>query len=276
MDFLSIEQIASAIGKSRRTVDRKLTAFKKKFPERFEALTRRNEKHLEYAIEIVEEVMADEIAITPFPQLAKKNVPKKQSARPKAQPTPAVIHLEQIPEEQERELADFRLILEDYKTGQYSLPECITRHNVSQNDFWYWIHNRPLFNSLFDECYKRHKKAFNVYLRELAKESLKKMVTGYDKVMESTSFMQKMGPNGEVIQIPQERRVQQKHVMPNVNAIMFALTNKDPDEWKRVFGNSPIAGNTEQDPLEKMSDAELLDFIDEAKKQGLLSAGENS
>lgn len=286
MDFLSIEQLASLTGKSRRTVDRKLSAFKKKFPDRFTQLTRLVNCRIEYSPEfleilgisdeIVEAVKQDLIEPEPEPEPKYPNVPHKERKRKPKPETTAVIRIDDVPADQEKELADFKLIMEDYKTGQYALHECVARHNVHLNDFWYWVNNRPAFGAIFDETYKNHKKAFNVHLRELAKESLKKMVTGYNIVMESTTFQQKVGPNGEVIHIPQERRVQQKYIIPNGNLIQFALTNKDPDEWKRVFGNTPITATPEQDPLEKMSDAELLNFIDEAKKQGLLSSSENS
>lgn len=287
MDFVAIEILAKSSGQSRRTIDRKLKKFEQTNPDRYHELVKEpshvNGRKL-YSPEII---AALDIPISSTViELAKDNLQKvkaelnrdKQKKKDVSHETitPVVISIDPVREDHQFDFDLFTQIINDYKTGEYTFPECVTRYNISYSAVQMWLNTRPAFKSLYDEALKIHSTAFNTYLLELAKESLKKMVTGYDKVMESTTFLQKVAPNGDVVHIPQERKVQQKHVLPNVNAIMFALTNKNPDEWKRMFTNQQANGYEQQDPLEKLTDAELESYVNQAREQGLLSSGDQT
>lgn len=164
--------------------------------------------------------------------------------------------------------------MEDYKTGEWSLPECIARHGIKQNVFFHWINSRTQFNDLYTEVYELHKRSFNILMRELAKNSLRNLVTGYDKLVESVTYKELISPTGQAIRVPMERKSYQKHFSPNVNAVTFALTNRDPDEWKRFWNREEQEKGRIIDPLDNMSEDELFGIVEEAKRTGLLTAGD--
>jgi predicted DNA-binding transcriptional regulator AlpA len=281
MDFLTIEELAKASGKSRRTVDRKIQAFEKSNPDQYKLLVKHPSEgtRILYSPELLSMLGLNRELIDDVKKEVLDTEPKpKRVTRPKPPKIniAQVISVNQLPESIEKDMADFNLIMEDYKTGEFTLPECIERHSVKQSTFFYWINTRPEFNELYTEVYELHKRSFNILMRELAKGALKKMVTGYDRQLESVTFKELISPTGQSIRIPQERKTYQKHFSPNGNLVAFALTNKDPDEWKRYFNpNDPEKGKP-IDPLDQMSDAELFQIVDEARRSGLLTAGDVS
>lgn len=275
MDFITIEELASAAGKSRRTVDRRLLELQKNDPEKFQKLTKPqgSKNRILYSPlllalfgispAIVEEVQQEIVEELKPPKRQKK-------AQTSPGPRPTIIRLDGIPEKEKKDFEVMHALMEDYKTGLFSLPECCTRNNITVTTFFFWINNRPEFHDLYSEAYKVHKKSFAIYIRELGKDSLKKLITGYDKELQSTTYEQKISPQGQEILIPKERRVQVKHVLPNVNAITFGLTNKDPNDWRVRMGNQLPTKEPEQDQFEKMTDAELDAYLEEAQQKGLL------
>lgn len=279
MSFITIEELSAATGFSRRTIDRKLDAMKATEPEKYSQLVKTipHTKRLSYSIRLVEmlgiskkviHALAEEI-IPPKPPKPPKQA--KQKPQPKPIEQAEVIHVEEMEASIEKDMAILNSILDAYGTGQYSVQECCVNQGISFATFMYWITTRPDFADLFDTCQKRHKKAFDLYVKEIAKESLKKMITGYDKAVESVTYEQKISPAGEPILIPLERKVQNKHVLPNSNLIMFALTNRDPNEWKIRNAMQQATREPDQDPFEKMSDAELDAYLNDAARKGYIS-----
>jgi hypothetical protein len=311
MDFVTIEELAKASGKSRRTVDRKIKAYLKVNSDKEAELLRPDDipggrilyhpqilSVIGISKSLVAQVKAEIIAeaeVIPVVKEKPKKEPKERKPRkprartggkrgnPAYNPEPAklrgagVISVDQMPDDEQNQLADFNLVIEEWKTGHHTLPHCISMHGIDQKTFFYWVNSRPIFNQIYTEAYEEHKHNFNVLLREMAKESLVKMVKGYDVTMESVTYKELISPTGEPIRVPMERKMHQKHVLPNQNLIVFALTNKDPDEWKRFFNPQDQQNrNRQPDPLEQMTDQELMDLIEDAKRQGFLTTGDIS
>jgi hypothetical protein len=282
MTFVPIEELASNSGKSRRTVDRKLQAFKKENPEKFQEMTKNDgvTTRVLYSTDFLIDVIpiANEAVFDVLKDVVDELKPKKEKKerRPKEVPTEEynainkikldkgskIIPVSDVPENEKEDLILFELICSEYRYGQLTFNECISKHDGVPDKIQYWIHTRPAFNSIYNDSLIAHKKAYDVSLKDLARQALKKMVTGFTEQLESVSYDQRMGPNGEVIEIPKERKMQRKLIQPSVNAIMFAMTNKEPDEWRRIWTSNPQDRTNEPDPLEKMTDAELMDIIE--------------
>ncbi len=294
MDFLTIEELAILCGISERSLNRKLKEFKIDSPELFLTLCRKQtgqSRRLLYSKDIIThlgmmpatammkqviEELREAAASKPAPEKKQKVKKDKYRTRDHLYNTDMeesapqqVVYLDAMDRNEESEIAIFNLILNDYKTGKYRFDECIIMHQADFNQVWAWINHRPRFKALYDICLRAHKVAFYETLKDHARQSLMRMITGYDKQTEVVNYQQMVSPSGAIVQIPKERRTQIKHVLPNVNAIMFALTNRDSEEWKRVFG-SRDKDIPPPDNLENMSDADLMKFLDDAKNNGLL------
>lgn len=277
MDFVTIEELAKASGKSRRTIDRKIQALEKENPDEFIKLVRRPSegKRILYHPQILLLIgLSDEVIEGVKKEISETTVISKPRDKKTKVSKPTVIAVGAQVDGVEKDLADFNLIMEDYKTGEWTLIECIDRNNIRQHVFFYWINTRPAFNQMYLEVYELHKRSFNILMREMGKMSLRKLVTGYEKTVESVTYKELISPTGQSIKVPMERKTYQKHIIPNTNAVVFALTNRDPDEWKRFWNPNDQEKGRIADPLEQMGEDELFQIVDEAKKQGLLTQGD--
>ncbi len=118
----------------------------------------------------------------------------------------------------------------------------------------------------FAEAVKRAEEAFlewqNSELLAEAKKSLKTLICG--TVYEEVRIEEE--PTAQGYMIKRKTRTQ-KHVAPNPAAIIFALTNRDPENWQNRL-NSEVRGRIETDgaaslPLASIPD-ELLEKVIEA------------
>lgn len=112
----------------------------------------------------------------------------------------------------------------DGETIQYACKKA----NISDDTFARWRAN----NAEFAEQLKRAEAEYNRwYSDELVrdcKRSLKTLILGSE--YEETTVEYESDKNGNP-QIKKQKTVT-KRVMPNTTAIIFALTNRDPENWK--------------------------------------------
>lgn len=305
MDFVPIETLVELTGKTRRTIDRKMQALKTSDPKKYGEFIKAEDKRILYHAERILGYLSSTAVIKKpkeyKPTSARKPKPKSQAGRDRekiisdtasqnVQPDLSILsepELINLDDEVKRHYANmdagdrrrmqFMLsAMNDYATGLYSLRETLSNHSIPSPTFYAWINNKPVFNDLYAKAEMKHRKNYNTHLQDQAKQSLSKMVTGYEKTLEAVVYSQKVAPTGETINIPIEKKVQTKYILPNANLIMFALTNRDPDEWKRTINPWNQQQAPQADPLESMSDQELDNFLNSAKQQGLISSGDSS
>lgn len=122
----------------------------------------------------------------------------------------------------------------DGETIQYACKKA----NISDDTFARWRAN----NAEFAEQLKRAEAEYNRwYSDELVrdcKRSLKTLILGSE--YEETTVEYESDKNGNP-RIKKQKTVT-KRVMPNPTAIIFALTNRDPENWKNRQTNE-ITGN---------------------------------
>ena len=119
--------------------------------------------------------------------------------------------------------------------------------------------------------FRRYKKAeaerMAVFVVE-AKRSLLKKIQGYT-VQErhiTTVGSGKFDVNGKEIPRIKEQKVVDKHFQPDTAAIIFTLTNGEPENWKNRQNNE-VTGKDGKDLFGQLSDEELDARIAELEKK---------
>lgn len=100
---------------------------------------------------------------------------------------------------------------------------------ISETTFYDWLRNDAAFSAAV-------KKARAEFLEEIAsqlEDSLWKRAKGFDFEETKTEFA--AGADGKPVIIRQTKT--KKHIAPDTGALIFALTNVDPENWKNRQDN---------------------------------------
>jgi hypothetical protein len=277
MPLVSIEELCQQLNLTRRQVDVRLKKFKEVNPSKYDELTTMERARIYYQAEISHELI-DIIEISrtlkrekPIEPTVIEQIQREQPKQPKQY---SVIEISRETETLEQRIILTKNILHSYKTGVYTMTECVAQHGIKLSMFFYWVQTDAEIKALYDEAISSQKEIAFQIIRDAALQQLRKMITGFETESSVRSFQEKVGPNGEQILIPQEQKVLKKNVLPRADLIMFALTNRDADSWKRIFSKEATP-ETPTDPLDSLSDHELMSYIHKAKSLGLLSENDN-
>lgn len=133
-------------------------------------------------------------------------------------------------------------------TDTYTVAEICSISGISESTYFEWKANKPEFL----ECLTRAREKFDELLVKEAKNSLRKLVNGYE-VEEKTTVYQNDKEGKPKIK---EQKVVKKHIQPNPHSVEFALTNKAPDEYQNRQ-NTELTGKGGKDLFAALSDEEL-------------------
>ncbi|CAJ0600766.1 unnamed protein product [Cylicocyclus nassatus] len=97
--------------------------------------------------------------------------------------------------------------------------------DIRKDTFYRWMSN----SSDFSDAIKTAKDEFKRNIAKTAEESLFKLCEGYDYTETRTEYV--TDKNGKPV--IKNQVMTKKHVHPNTAAIIFALTNVDPERWKQ-------------------------------------------
>lgn len=121
------------------------------------------------------------------------------------------------------------LIIGMLSSDTYTIKEVCAAAGITKKTFYEWRATKKEFDEALKEV---EAERMNFFVAE-AKKSLLKKVRGYDVVETSeTKFRNK---NGEMI--TREKTEKTKHFQPDTAAIIFTLTNGDPEHWKNKQTN---------------------------------------
>lgn len=155
------------------------------------------------------------------------------------------------------------LIQED----SYTIAEICKMVHIAESTYYDWKAKKPEFS----EALKKAEAVFNDMVVAEAKRSLLKQIKGYT-VTEKKTVTQDTGKKDEHTGKPivkvKEHSVIEKHIQPNVAATIFALTNRDPENWKNRQDTNISADVTLKSELEGLSDEELETIIKNGKIEG--------
>jgi len=116
------------------------------------------------------------------------------------------------------------------KKDSYTVAEICSLTGISEETFYCWKREKPEFS----EAIKKAGKKFDELLIAEAKKSLIKLLQGYTVQEKKTVTVDtgKKSADGKPIVKVKEHTVTDKHYQPNPTAIIFTLTNRDPENWK--------------------------------------------
>ena len=152
-------------------------------------------------------------------------------------------------------------ILAAIREDSYTVAELCKIAGISERSYYYEVKN----NAEFAEEVRKAEDDFDNMMTIEAKRSLRKLVKGYtaQEKRTVTADTGKKDDDGKPIVRVKEHVVTEKHYQPNTGAVIFTLTNRDPDKWKNRLNSESNVDVSIKSDLEKLSDEELLRIIDD-------------
>lgn len=149
-------------------------------------------------------------------------------------------------------------------TDTYTVAEVCRMVKIHPDTYYTWIKE---FSEFSGAIKKAEAERMAVFVVE-AKRSLLKKIQGYT-VQErhiTTVGSGKFDVNGKEIPRIKEQKVVDKHFQPDTAAIIFTLTNGEPENWKNRQNNE-VTGKDGKDLFGQLSDEELDARIAELEKK---------
>lgn len=145
----------------------------------------------------------------------------------------------------------------------YTIAEICKLVNIAESTFYDWKAKKPEFS----EAIKKAQGVFDELIVAEARKSLVKLIRGYTAQDKKTVTADtgKKDVDGKPIVRVREHSVTEKHYQPNTAAVIFALTNRDPENWKNKYNNEMSGSVTVKSELESLSDEELDNIINGEK-----------
>jgi hypothetical protein len=144
------------------------------------------------------------------------------------------------------------------KKDSYTIAEICSLSGIHIDTFYSWQRNKPQFS----EAIKKAREEYDQYIAVEAQKSLIKLLQGYDYDEKKTVYLKDKEGKPTI----KEQTTTKKHVQPSVPAIIFTLTNKDPDNWKNRQ-NTELTGKDGKDLFAKLTDEELDKRITDLEKK---------
>lgn len=149
-------------------------------------------------------------------------------------------------------------ILATIRADTYTITEVCNNVGISRQTFYNWLNDNPEFAQAVEDANNELLDKMNIE----AKKSLMKKIKGYDVI--ETHVTTVPGKDGNPV-IKEQKNVK-KHIQPDTAAIIFTLTNCDPEHW-RNRQSTEITGKDGKDLFTQMTDEELDKEIEELKRK---------
>lgn len=143
----------------------------------------------------------------------------------------------------------------------------IKKAGISEAVFYKWKHEHVEFVERLKKAEATYKEWELNGMLKSAKQSLKKLIEGYEYT-EIENEYEADGKGGYTIK---KQKSKTKNVGPNVTAVIFALVNRDPENWQNRINTEVKADVKTEDAkldLSKIPDellAEAMKYVGEAK-----------
>jgi len=149
------------------------------------------------------------------------------------------------------------------KSDTYTIAEICLNVGISERSYYEWQKNNAEFAELLAKSNDDRMKFFAAE----AKKSLLKKIQGYT-IQEKRVVMIEGKADGEGKTKPKikEQTIIDKHFQPDTAAIIFTLTNQEPENWKNRYNNE-ITGKDGKDLFAGMTDEDLNKRIEELEKK---------
>lgn len=126
-------------------------------------------------------------------------------------------------------------ICELIRKDNYTILEMCKMVRITQETYYTWYKSKPEFS----DAIKRAREDFKQAALVDCKRSLMKLINGYTYQEKRTVTVDsgKKDSNGKQIPKIKEQIITEKHIQPNLGAIIHYQTNQDPDNWKNKQTN---------------------------------------
>ena len=149
-------------------------------------------------------------------------------------------------------------------TDTYTVAEICRMAKITVSTYFDWLNRFPEFS----ECLKKAEAERMAFFVAEATKSLLRKIQGYT-VQEkhiTTVGSGKYDVNGKEIPRIKEQKIVDKHYQPDTAAIIFTLTNGEPENWKNRQNNE-VTGKDGKDLFGQLTDEELDARIAELERK---------
>lgn len=119
-------------------------------------------------------------------------------------------------------------IISYIREGDSNILAC-KKVGISEETFYTWINDKPEFS----ESLKKSRKEFRETIVQTLEQSLWKRAAGYE--IEESKNEYRTLKDGSKVLVKSSKIT--KHFPPDTGALIFALTNLDPENWKNRQDN---------------------------------------
>lgn len=150
------------------------------------------------------------------------------------------------------------------KSDTYTIAEICRQVGIAPKTFHEWVNEHEEFALAVEEARDELMQSLVIE----AKKSLRKKIQGYDvtetKVVTIPS--KEKDKDGKGKPRIKEQTTVKKHIQPDTAAIIFTLTNGDPDHW-RNRQSTEVTGKDGKDLFAQKTDEELAAMIQELQRK---------
>lgn len=150
------------------------------------------------------------------------------------------------------------------KYDTYTIAEICRQVGITPKTYHQWVNDYPDFADAIEQAKDERMQAMVIE----AKKSLMKKIQGYDvtetKVVTVPGM--KKDEKGNPKPIIKEQTTTKKHIQPDTAAIIFTLTNGDPEHW-RNRQSTEVTGKDGKDLFATKTDEELAAEIEELQRK---------
>lgn len=150
------------------------------------------------------------------------------------------------------------------KSDTYTIAEICRQVGITPKTYHQWVNDYPDFADAIEQAKDERMQAMVIE----AKKSLMKKIQGYDVTETKVITVPgtKKDEKGNPKPIIKEQTTTKKHIQPDTAAIIFTLTNGDPEHWRnRQF--TEVTGKDGKDLFANKTDEELDKEIEELKRK---------
>ena len=150
------------------------------------------------------------------------------------------------------------------KSDTYTIAEICRQVGITPKTYHQWVNDYPDFADAIEQAKDERMQAMVIE----AKKSLMKKIQGYDVTETKVVTVPgtKKDEKGNPKPIIKEQTTTKKHIQADTAAIIFTLTNGDPEHW-RNRQTTEVTGKDGKDLFATKTDEELAKDIEELTRK---------
>lgn len=150
------------------------------------------------------------------------------------------------------------------KSDTYTIAEICRQVGITPKTYHAWINDYPDFADALERAKDERLQMMVIE----AKKSLMKKIQGYEVTETKVITVpgKQKDEKGNPKPIIKEQTTTKKHIQPDTAAIIFTLTNGDPEHW-RNRQSTEVTGKDGKDLFANKTDEELDKEIEELKRK---------